>query len=232
MLLFFILFYFLIVGLFMYANYFDYVIARILLKGFCGVLFVLIPFLVTKNNKTSRNTKYFKIMLLALICACIGDILLDVDNSNLGILFILGMLFFALTHIMFSIAFFNHIKFNKTSFISFLAILVPTLLTINCFGIINAGDLILVVNIYALIISLMVSLAITLFTKKKLNSYFRYTTLFGIMLFAISDLILMFALFSNSPTKILLLFNNMVYYIAQLLIGFSFYKINLIKHKK
>ena len=71
----------------------------------------------------------------------------------------------------------------------------------------------------------MLSLAITLFTKKELNKNFRKYTLLGVAVFAISDLILLFALFGSNPTKELLLANNLIYYIAQIIIGLSFYKI-------
>ena len=125
---------------------------------------------------------------------------------------------------MFSVSFLKHIKINKITIISLIALFVPTLAMLNLFNLINAGDLTLVINIYAFIISIMISLSITLFTKKQLDKNFRIKTLLGIILFAISDLILVFALFGNNPTKELLLTNNFVYYIAQLVIGLSFYK--------
>ena len=225
MLAIFIILYFIMVGLFMYANYFDLVIMRSIMKAICGIMFVVFPILLCKSNKKVRDTKYFKTMMSGFILAAVGDVLLDLDNSNFGMLFIVGMLFFALTHVMFSISFLKHIKFNKTTLISLISIFVPTVLLLNCFGLINAGDLTLVINVYALIISVMVSFAITLCFKKSLNDKFRFITLFGVILFAISDLILVFALFGNNPTKWLLLSNNLVYYIAQLVIGFSFYKV-------
>lgn len=220
----FILLYFVVVGLFMYANYFDLVVMRGLLKALSGIMFIIVPFLVSEKNKKIRTTKYFKTMLVGFIFATLGDVLLDIDNSSFGILFILGMLFFALTHVMFSVSFIKHIKFNKVSLISLISLFVPTLLVLNCFNLINAGDLTLVINVYAFIISLMVSLAITMYSKKELNKYFKTTTLLGVILFAVSDLILVFALFGNNPSKWLLLSNNLVYYIAQLVIGLSFYK--------
>lgn len=220
----FIIVYFILVGLFMYANYFDLVIMRSILKALCGIMFVVLPFIVSK--KKLKSTKYFKIMVVGFIFALLGDVLLDIDNSKFGILFILGMLFFALTHVAFSYGFLKHIKFNKVSFISLVSLFVPTLLLLNCFGLINAGGLTLVINIYAFIISVMVSFAITLFTKKNLNKYLRSINLIGVILFAVSDLILVFALFGNNPAKWLLLSNNLVYYIAQLFIGLSFYKVN------
>ena len=224
MLVIFVLLYFIMVSLFMYANYFDLVIMRGIFKALCGIIFVLVPFIVTKKNKV-RSTPYFKTMVVGFVLALLGDVLLDVDNSNFSILFILGMLFFALTHVAFSVGFLKHVKFNKVTFISLISLFVPTLLLLNCFGLINAGDLTLIINVYAFIISAMVSLAITMFTKKDINKYLRYMNLFGVILFAISDLILVFALFGNSPSKFLLLSNNLVYYIAQLFIGLSFYKV-------
>lgn len=222
----FILLYFIFVGLFMYANYFDLIIIRSIFKALCGIMIVFIPFLFSKANKKIRTTSYFKIMVVGFIFALLGDVLLDVDNSSFGILFILGMLLFALTHVAFSFGFLKHVKFNKTTFISLICLFLPTLLLLNCFGLINAGSLTLVNNIYAFIVSIMVSLAITLFTKKGLNKHLKYMNLFGVILFAISDLILVFALFGNSPSKWLLLSNNLIYYIAQLFIGLSFYKVN------
>lgn len=224
MLIGFIIIYLIMSIIFMYANYYDIVLMRNILKGICGLMFIIIPFLATTKNKKIRKTKYFKTMIIAFILAALGDILLDIDNSQFGILFIVGMGLFALTHVMFSVSFLKHIKINKITIISLIALFVPTLAMLNLFNLINAGDLTLVINIYAFIISIMISLSITLFTKKQLDKNFRIKTLLGIILFAISDLILVFALFGNNPTKELLLTNNFVYYIAQLVIGLSFYK--------
>lgn len=225
MLIGFIILYLIMTFVFMYTNYYDLIIMRSILKGICGLMFVIIPFLATKQNKKIRKTKYFKTMISGLSLAAIGDLLLDIDNSKFGILFIIGMAFFALTHVMFSISFLKHTKFNKTTIITLLLLFIPVVIILNFLNLINAGDLTLVVNIYAFIISIMVSLSVTLFTKKQLNKYFRNTTLTGVILFALSDLILVFALFGNNPTKELLLTNNLVYYIAQLVIGLTFYKI-------
>lgn len=224
MLIGFIIIYLIMSIIFMYANYYDIVLMRNILKGICGLMFIIIPFLATTKNIKIRKTKYFKTMIIAFILAALGDILLDIDNSQFGILFIVGMGLFALTHVMFSISFLKHIKINKITIISLIALFIPTLAMLNLFNLINAGDLTLVINIYAFIISIMISLSITLFTKKQLDKNFRIKTLLGIILFAISDLILVFALFGNNPTKELLLTNNFVYYIAQLVIGLSFYK--------
>lgn len=224
MLIGFIILYLVTTIIFMYANYFDLVLMRNILKGICGIMFIIIPFIATKENKKIRTTRYFKTMIAGFTLAAIGDLLLDIDNSNFSILFILGMVFFALTHVMFSISFLKHIKFNKTTIISLLLIFIPALIILNLLNLINAGDLTIIINIYAFIISIMTSLSITLYTKKQLNKHFRNSTLFGVILFAASDLILVFALFGNNPTKELLLTNNFIYYIAQLIIGISFYK--------
>lgn len=224
MLIGFIILYLIMTIIFMYANYFDIVLMRNILKGICGIMFIIIPFIATKTHKKIRTTKYFKTMITGFTLAAVGDLLLDIDNSKFSILFILGMAFFALTHVMFSLSFLKHIKFNKTTLISLLLIFIPAFIILNTLNLINAGNLTLVINIYAFIISIMVSLSITLYTKKQLNKKFRNNTLLGVILFAISDLILVFALFGNNPTKELLLTNNFVYYIAQLLIGISFYK--------
>lgn len=224
MILMFIILYLLLTFSFMYCNYFEIVILRMCLKAVCSFMFVLAPFLFTKNNKSIRKTKYFKTLLLGLFFAFLGDVLLDIDNSKLGILFILGMLGFALTHIMYSISFKKHTKFNKITLISFISLLLPTLYIINFSKLINCGDLILVINLYAVIISLMVSLAITIYKNTTLNKLFRKRTLTGVVLFMISDLILLFSLFGNT-SRLLLPLNNLIYYIAQLIIAFSFYKI-------
>ena len=112
-------------------------------------------------------------MIIAFLLAALGDILLDVDNSQFGILFIVGMGLFALTHVMFSISFLKHIKINKITIISLLTLFIPIFAILNLFNLIDAKDLTLVINIYAFIISIMVSLSVTLFTKKQLNKYFR-----------------------------------------------------------
>ena len=149
MLAIFIILYFVMVGLFMYANYFDLVVMRSIMKAVCGIMFVFSPILLCKNNKKVKDTKYFKTMMSGFILAALGDVLLDLDNSSFGILFIVGMLFFALTHVMFSISFLKHVKFNKTTVVSLISILIPTLLLLNCFNLINARKKLLnrVVNI-------------------------------------------------------------------------------------
>ena len=169
MLIGFIIIYLIMSIIFMYANYYDIVLMRNILKGICGLMFIIIPFLATTKNKKIRKTKYFKTMIIAFILAALGDILLDIDNSQFGILFIVGMGLFALTHVMFSVSFLKHIKINKITIISLIALFVPTLAMLNLFNLINAGDLTLVINIYAFIISIMISLSITLFTKKTIR---------------------------------------------------------------
>lgn len=218
----FVILYLLLTFAFMYFNYNDMFTLRTCFKTICSLMFVIAPFLITKDNKKIRQTKYFKTMLVGLIFAFIGDVLLDLDKT-LGILFVLGMVGFVLTHIMYSISFKKHVKINKTTFITFLLLVVPTAYIINFSKLINCGDLTIVINIYAVIISFMVGLATTLFKKKELDKNFRTRTLVGVILFAISDLILLFSLFGNLP-KIWLPINNLVYYVAQLIICYSFYK--------
>lgn len=218
----FVILYLLLTFAFMYFNYNDMFTLRTCFKTICSLMFVIAPFLITKDNKKIRQTKYFKTMLLGLIFAFIGDVLLDLDKT-LGILFVLGMVGFVLTHIMYSLSFKKHIKINKTTFITFLLLVVPTAYIINFSKLINCGDLTIVINIYAVIISFMVGLATTLFKKKELDKNFRTRTLVGVILFAVSDLILLFSLFGNLP-KIWLPINNLVYYVAQLIICYSFYK--------
>lgn len=218
----FVILYLLLTFAFMYFNYNDIFTLRTCFKTICSLMFVIAPFLITKDNKKIRQTKYFKTMLVGLIFAFIGDVLLDLDKT-LGILFVLGMLFFALTHVMYSLSFKQHVKFNKTTLISFLVLIIPTAYIINFSNLIDCGDLIVVINIYAVIISLMLGLAVTVYKKKELNKNFKTRNLLGVILFAVSDLILLFSLFGNTP-KILLPINNLIYYVAQLIICYSFYK--------
>lgn len=220
----FVIIYLLFTFAFMYCNYNDLITLRICLKAICSFMFVLAPFLITRDNPKIKKTKYFKTLLLGLIFAFSGDVLLDLDNSKLGILFVLGMIGFVLTHIMYSISFKKYVKITKTTYITFLLLIIPTAYLINFSQLINCGDLTIVINIYAFIISFMVGLAATLYKKKELNKKFRIRTLVGVILFAISDLILLFSLFGNT-SKILLPINNIVYYVAQMVICFSFYKI-------
>ena len=115
----FVILYLLLTFAFMYFNYNDMFTLRTCFKTICSLMFVIAPFLITKGNKKIRQTKYFKTMLVGLIFAFIGDVLLDLDKT-LGILFVLGMVGFVLTHIMYSISFKKHVKINKTTFITFL----------------------------------------------------------------------------------------------------------------
>ena len=55
MLIGFIILYLIMSIIFMYANYYDIVLMRNILKGICGIMFVINPFLATTKNKKSEK---------------------------------------------------------------------------------------------------------------------------------------------------------------------------------
>ena len=189
-----------------------------ILKVLTSFLFVLTGIASYKSNP--KNKKYFEFMLLGLIFSMLGDIFLGID-SNGGSIFYIGVLSFAVGHIMYIIGLSQFTKYKLIDFIVFLLIAIPIILLV-VLGDFEFDGMILVICIYAAIISFMVSKAIALKRVYRGNEKAITLTITGAVMFLISDISLLFLFFYVVRYDIIQQVNWIFYYIGQGLLALSF----------
>ena len=141
-------------------------------------------------RKVLENKKTMTFMTLGLVFAFLGDVAI---NPN----FILGVIFFALGHAFFVIAYLSHRKLEKIDIIFSVALAAFAIGFILIFPYIlfNVEALKYVVLTYATIISVMVGKSLGNALKEK--SVFTGMIAIGSILFFISDMMLLLAWFST-----------------------------------
>lgn len=171
------------------------------LAGFCG-------YLITKERKTFTKT-----MLIAFFCSMFGDIFLALD-TNQGILFILGVLSFAIAHILFSTAFCRLSPISKKD-IALTGAVFLALMLLLFLGSFDFQGLLPVLIGYAAIISFMMVKSLSLKNCRWPGECATTLIMAGGVLFLLSDIILLFWLFGIGTPKEVQSLNWIVYYLAQ-----------------
>ena len=181
------------------------------LGGLINLIYVL------KNKKSYSSSPNFKWwMMLGLVSACLGDILL-IDY------FILGVIFFALGHVLFFISFCMIEKFKlKDIFYGGSLFIVCALIILLYKGFDFEGMKFLIL-IYALIISLMVGKSVSNFTS--LKSTKNLIVAIGTILFFLSDFFLLFRLFAGMG-RIGSILCLIFYYPAEFVLAYSIYVVS------
>ncbi len=190
----------------------------LVLKILSSVLFVITG--LTSYRSNPKNKGYFTFIFLGLIFSLFGDTFLGID-SNGGIVFYIGVLSFAIGHIMYTIGLCKCTKYKVIDFIIFLLIATPIILLV-VLGDFDFQGMILVICIYAIIISFMVSKAIALSRIYKENKKAVVLTIVGAIMFLISDIILLVLFFYRVKYDILQQLNWIIYYPGQGLLALSF----------
>ena len=189
-----------------------------ILKVLTSILFVLTGIASYKSNP--KNKKYFVFMLLGLIFCMLGDTFLGIDSAG-GVIFYIGVLSCAIGHIMYISGLSQFTKYKLIDFIVFLLIAIPILLLV-ILGDFEFDGMILVICIYAVIISFMVSKAIALKRIYKGNEKAVTLTITGAVMFLISDITLLFLFFYVVRYDIIQQVDWIIYYIGQGLLALSF----------
>lgn len=191
---------------------------NLLVKSITSALFVLMGLinLIIAIRLKSTSLKYPIIMCIALFLAMIGDIAIN-------LIFELGAGFFAIGHVFYFIAYCQLIKFNWKDLIYGIFIFVPISILIIFAPIFDFGGIFLMIVclVYALIISCMVSKAISNFIQEK--SHLNLIILIGSILFCVSDLMLLFDNFTGLP-HIMGILCLATYYPAQIFLAYSVYQ--------
>lgn len=160
------------------------------IKAVASLIFVFIGLInVLLTNFEKNQLKFKVIILIALIFACLGDIVLEIN-------FIIGALLFAVGHIFFFCSFSSLVKFKLKDLLSGIIIFFCILILILFVPIFVFENIIMEILciVYAFIISMMLSKAISNYIQLKNKQ--NLLILLGSVLFAFSDLMLLFNIFS------------------------------------
>ncbi len=187
------------------------------LKGFTSFWFVLIGLLNLFHaiHHKCTNKKYVVLMTLGLICGMLADVLL-------GIVFSIGILVFALGHIFYLFAFYTLDKFKLSHLLIIVPISIASIYIITGTPFIQINDPTLKILLvgYAIIISCMLSKAITNFKSKR--SFTTRLVLIASVLFFFSDFILAIDMFGES-SRLTWILCSYSYWPAQNLLAYSLY---------
>ena len=188
----------------------------LLVKGMASIMFVVggvINFVYCIENKA--DLKFPKWMVIALVCAMLADIALNLN-------FYLGVVIFAVAHIFYFVSYSNLSRINRRDLICGLAIFIFALLVINFTPFLDFGSSFMknICSVYALIISLMVGKAVSNLLNEK-NATNKMIVV-GSILFFVSDMMLMFNKFGSVPGTSYLCLGT--YYPAQFILAYSMFK--------
>lgn len=204
------------IGDIIYIGYNTQGINLVSVKSITSGLFVLLGAINILNLKKipQANLRFSAILLTGLTFAFLGDVMIEVN-------FILGALLFALGHIFFFVSFISLQEFKWKDLIIAGAIFVPITLMIIFAPMFNFESILMeiVVILYALIISIMVSKAISnmIRTRSTLNIIIAI----GTILFMFSDLMLLFKNFGTMDRTIGLILCLATYYPAECILAYS-----------
>lgn len=188
-------------------------------KFLSSLCFILCGYISYK--KSSNNRKYCFYILIGLLFGLLGDVLLSLTSSKA---FILGVIAFAIGHLLFIRGFTIISSISKSNLIMTFIIFICFITFIIRSGYFNFNGMLPAVFIYGFIIIFMLSTAIDLFKFRKVNKFNTYLVVIGAILFVISDFILLFVKFYPNAPSFLTSFNLITYYAGQGLIASSLSK--------
>lgn len=173
------------------------------LAGFCGYW------------KAKVNKKISLYVLLALCFSMAGDVFLEIKVHK-DVMFILGVLSFAIAHVMFSMGFAKMSKGKKIDF-AVAGLIFGIILAVICTANADFRGLFPAVIGYAAVISFMVAKALALWRCRKVQKKVVELMMLGGILFLISDTILFFVFFVDGVPRGMQYANLIIYYVAQML---------------
>lgn len=187
---------------------------RIVLKGTAGVMFVLTcawnVFALRRGRKIDKSCIF---MLIGQVFACLGDIVLNYE-------FTAGAVLFAVGHIGFFISFccLGGIRLRSAAFMA--SICVFSLAALQIIPGLVLDSMAPVIYSYAVIISCMLGMAVSLVFDGTLEKKHRILIFAGALAFYLSDFMLLICMFASGgkPFDIACL---MLYYPAECLLALS-----------
>lgn len=195
----------------------------LLFKAVASILFVITGLInLTYCMKNKTNLKFPIWMIVALICAMLGDILLNIN-------FHIGTIIFAVGHIFYFVSYCMLEKMNRRDLLCGISISIIALSVILFVPFLDFGNTLMqgICCAYGIIISFMVGKAISNLLKE--NSLINTIIVIGSILFFISDLMLVLNKFGNISVASYLCLGT--YYPAQFLLAFSLFAYGFIKER-
>ncbi len=190
-------------------------IAAAAFKGMASLCFVCVGFLAGSAGKMSN------LILIGLILGCVADVLLNLCNvfhEEGQVIFLFGILVFLCGHFVYLAAVLP-LSENRGLCFAIGTILTAALMKwmftrisaeklMKTFGIIYVG-------------TIMILNCIAIGNLISLPSAFTFSFAFGVLLFLISDIVLILNTFSSESSTLLRMTDLYIYYIGQLLIAWS-----------
>jgi uncharacterized membrane protein YhhN len=204
--------YFLISFVYIFIPFNPEILPDIILKALIIPVLIVILFV----NTGKELNRLHVIMFAGLILSWAGDITLEFTANN-GNMFIMGLLFFLLAHLMY-LAVFISTPGNNSIFSKRVSLVIPVLFfgtALVAFLYNDLGEMKIPVILYAIVILLMLTGAINRIEKVNRKSY--WLVLAGAILFVISDSTIAINKFS-SPFEGSSIVIMITYIIAQFLI--------------
>ncbi len=209
-------------GFLIYFNYHPHGYKMPIVKTITSLLFIAIC--VSSYKILYFNTQYFIFILFALITSLIGDVFLAFntnDDDEVSKMFVYGLISFSIAHIFFSLAFATLTPVLIWHVLLFILISIISILFLNLIkGFDFKGAYKLVVT-YSIIISFMVTRALSLTPLIHENFLSTILIIIGACLFFLSDLILCFIYFHKKSPSYMTALNLLCYYVGQGLIALS-----------
>lgn len=185
--------------------------AYVWVKGLASLLFIATG--ITSYRRVKRNKRYFALILSGLLFSFIGDVLLELSGI-VPDLFVIGVGSFAICHIMYSAGFCTLRRVTFRDILICLIIAAPLIL-LQILGGFNIGGMKFVVMGYTVLISFMVSKAVSLHHFYRGNERAVILTITGAVMFLISDILLLFWFFGPVKYEALEYLNILSYYLGQ-----------------
>ena len=192
---------------------------NIVFKSIASLFFIVTPILAYKKNP--QNRKFFILALTGFVFSFWGDFFLALTT---GWSFYAGLLSFAMAQVFFSIAFTCVVKINLTDGILFAIITALTIAIQNVIKGFSFDGKYPFIVLYTFVISFMLVKAISFVRIKNGNTRAIAMVVVSMVLFFISDYVLMFYMFYDNAPKILSYINLCFYYSGQAIFGLSFSK--------
>ncbi|WP_346886789.1 lysoplasmalogenase [Clostridium sp. UBA4395] len=209
-------------GFLIYFNYHPHGYKMPIVKTITSLLFIAIC--VSSCKILYFNTQYFIFILFALITSLIGDVFLAFNTNEedeVSKMFVYGLISFSIAHIFFSLAFATLTPVLIWHVLLFILISIISILFLNLIkGFDFKGAYKLVVT-YSIIISFMVTRALSLTPLIHENFLSTILIIVGACLFFLSDLILCFIYFHKKSPSYMTALNLLCYYVGQGLIALS-----------
>lgn len=190
-------------------------------KSITSILFLVTALVSYKKNP--KEPKLFRLIFTGLIFCFWGDFFLALAPNGEQVPFLLGIISFALGHIMYIISYSSLTKFTYKDLLIFTYIFIPTLATLLLVNFDFKGMLPFVI-IYAILIIFMITKSLGLLKYAQHNTFAVTALITGSFLFFISDFILLFYCFYPSAPPLLQQCNWFLYYLGQALFSVSFLK--------